>query len=247
MIRRLGKLAARHDPRTLRLVNYLTPQLAAPPEKADWTADVKAWPMMKNDELGDCTCAAAGHLIQAWTANAGAMFVPSDYDIVAAYAQVGGYDPDDPSTDGGAVELDVLKYWQTVGIASHKIGAFATVNPLHVRAVMQGVALLEGLYIGLSLPTSAQSQTDAGQPWDDVAGAPGGWGGHAVPIVGYDSGGLTCVTWGALQRMTWAFWTRYCDEAYALVSTDMLTGAGTSPAGFDIETLRTNLAAVRAA
>ena len=27
-----------------------------------------------------------------------------------------------------------------------------------------------------------------------------------MPVVAYDSRGLTVVTWGALQVMTWSFW-----------------------------------------
>jgi hypothetical protein len=34
-------------------------------------AEVKGtWAMMDNDQIGDCTCAAAGHLIMEWTAAA---------------------------------------------------------------------------------------------------------------------------------------------------------------------------------
>ena len=68
---KLGKHAARHDPRTLLLASYATPALPAPPPKLDLTTKIKgAWGMMDNDQLGDCTCAAAGHLIMEWTSNA---------------------------------------------------------------------------------------------------------------------------------------------------------------------------------
>jgi len=49
------------------------------------------------------------------------------------------------------------------------------------------------------------------------------------------------VTWGALQRMTWGFWSAYCDEAYALLSNDFLT-ADRTPAGVDLATLESDLA-----
>jgi len=51
------------------------------------------------------------------------------------------------------------------------------------------------------------------------------------------------VTWGALKRMTWAFWSRYCDEAWCVLSTDYLAD-GRSPAGFDLEALRGDLGLV---
>ena len=81
---KLGKQLARHDPRTLLLASYVTPALPTPPAQADLTTKVNSWGMMENDQLGDCTCAAAGHLIMEWTANAGKKIVtPTDKQIVA--------------------------------------------------------------------------------------------------------------------------------------------------------------------
>lgn len=58
---RLGKQPARHDPRTLLLASYLDDEvLPPPPARASWSRKVRAWPMMRNDTVGDCTCAAAG-------------------------------------------------------------------------------------------------------------------------------------------------------------------------------------------
>ena len=50
-------------------------------------------------------------------------------------------------------------------------------------------------------------------------------------VIAYDARGLTCITWGALKRMTWAFWDAYCDEAYACLSRDW--AAARAPSGFD--------------
>jgi len=68
---KLGKAAARHDPRTLLLASYVTPALPTPPAAFDLASKVKSWGMMDNDQIGDCTCAAAGHLLMEWTANVG--------------------------------------------------------------------------------------------------------------------------------------------------------------------------------
>jgi len=64
-----------------------------------------------------------------------------------------------------------------------------------------------------------------------------------VPVVAYDPSGLTVVTWGALKRMTWGFWSAYCDEAYAVLSDDFLT-ADRTPAGVDLAALEQDLAEV---
>ena len=241
---KLGKAPVKHDPRTLLLTKYVR-ALPAPPPSADWTAKVAAWPMMANDSVGDCTCAAAGHLVELWTAYAGSPVILDDATVLAAYSAITGYNPADPSTDQGAAELDVLNYWRQSGIGGHSITAYCYVNLGDDNLVRQAVNLFGGVYIGLALPTSAQSQ----DVWDvptsgtgqGTPGAPGSWGGHAVPIVGYDESGLTCVTWGALKRMTWAFLHTYCDEAYAIVSADFLNSAGVDPQGLNLAGLLADL------
>ncbi|HWY22526.1 MAG TPA: hypothetical protein VNX26_14970 [Candidatus Acidoferrum sp.] len=250
---KLGKHAARHDPRTLLLASYATPALPAPPPKLNLATKVKgAWGMMDNDQLGDCTCAAAGHLIMEWTANAQSkMVTPPDAQIVDAYSAITGYNPTSGVNDNGAVELDVLNYWRQHGIAGHKIDAFIALEPSNHVHVMDAVWIFGGCYIGVALPKSAQAQTSSKQTWSVPPqgtggdGAPGSWGGHAVPVVAYDSRGLTVVTWGALQTMTWGFWAAYCDEAYAILSPDFLSKKGgktATPTGFDLAQLQADLA-----
>jgi hypothetical protein len=61
-------------------------------------------------------------------------------------------------------------------------------------------------------------------------------------VVAYDARGLTVVTWGALQTMTWSFWEAYCDEAYAILSADYLDGKQKAPQGFSMQELEADLA-----
>jgi hypothetical protein len=247
---KLGKQAARHDPRTLLLASYVTPALPTPPASFDLTAKVGAsWGMMENDQLGDCTCAAAGHLLMEWTANAGKkMFTPTDKQIVAAYSAITGYNPATGAHDDGAVEVDVLNYWRQSGIAAHKIGAYMALEPVNHSHIMDSVYIFEGCYIGMQLPKSAQAQVQNHQPWSvppggpNGDGKPGSWGGHAVPVVAYDARGVTVVTWGALQTMTWSFWETYCEEAYAILSNDSLTNKKQTPQGFNLTQLQADLA-----
>jgi hypothetical protein len=244
---KLGKQQALHDPRTLQLTNYLKPEALPPPPAAkDWGKGVGNWGMMLNDTIGDCTCAAAGHLIMEWTANAGKEITPSDGDILKAYEAVSGYNPETHANDNGAVETTVLKYWRKTGIAGHKIGAFAALTPGNRTHIEDGAFLFEGVYIGLALPVSAQRQAIWATPPQGPTGtgAPGSWGGHAVPIVAYDARGLTCITWGQRKRMTWDFWNNYCDEAYAILSQDLFEPNAKSPAGFDLAQLQADLGQV---
>ncbi|HUC28724.1 MAG TPA: hypothetical protein VMR80_04030 [Candidatus Acidoferrum sp.] len=245
---KLGKQAARHDPRTLLLASYVTPALPTPPASFDLTAKVKSWGMMVNDQIGDCTCATAGHLLMEWTANAGKkMFTPTDKQIIAAYSAITGYNPATGANDNGAVEIDVLNYWRQSGIAGHKIGAYVALEPANHIHVMDSVYVFEGCYIGLQLPISAQAQVQNHQPWSVPPGGPtgdgkpGSWGGHAIPVVAYDARGVTAVTWGALQAMTWTFWEAYCEEAYAILSNDYLDGKKQAPQGFSLQQLQADL------
>jgi hypothetical protein len=247
---KLGKDVARHDPRTLLLASYITPALPAPPATFDLSSKVgSSWGMMDNDQIGDCTCAAAGHLIMEWTANAGKkMVAPTDKQIVAAYSAITGYNPVSGANDNGASEIDVLNYWRQTGIAAHKIGAYVALEPTNHNHIMDSVYIFEGCYIGVQLPISAQAQVQNHQPWSVPPGGPtgdgkpGSWGGHAVPVIEYDARGVTVVTWGALQIMTWSFWEAYCDEAYAILSSDYLNGKQEAPQGFSMQQLQADLA-----
>jgi hypothetical protein len=247
---KLGKSTARHDPRALLLASYVTPALPAPPASFDLSMKVgSSWGMMDNDEIGDCTCAAAGHLIMEWTANSGKkMVTPTDQQIVAAYSAITGYNPKTGANDNGANEVDVLNYWRQTGIAGDKIGAYVSLEPSNHTHVMDSVYIFEGCYIGVQLPISAQAQTQNHQPWSVPPGGttgdgkPGSWGGHAIPVVAYDTRGVTVVTWGALQAMTWSFWEAYCDEAYAILSDDYMDGQKKAPQGFNLQQLQADLA-----
>jgi hypothetical protein len=242
---KLGKLAARHDLRTLKLANYLG-TLPPPKPAVDYTRPVGSWPMYANDTIGDCTCAAAGHLIQEWTANIGKPLTPTEGQIVGAYEAITGYKPDDPSTDRGAVEIDVLNYWRRTGIAGRTILVYAALEPGNHDHVRDAVELFGAAYIGVQLPLSAQGQSVWSVPPGGPTGqgAPGSWGGHAIPVVAYDPRILTVVTWGRLLNMTWQFWDTYCDEAYVILTQDWIDQKGLSPAGFNLDQLKADLAQV---
>jgi hypothetical protein len=242
----LGKLPVRTDVRTLSLARYVdATRLPEAPDSFDETSSVDTWPMYANDRIGDCTTAAAAHMIEAWTAagRGHATEIPESA-VLDAFDHVKLVDPS--TGEEGAIELDVLRYWRASGIGGHRIGAYARVAVHDQRLVQTAAWLFGGLYIGLQMPLTANAQT----VWDwtgSLAGParPGSWGGHAVDVVRYDRTGLTVVTWGRLQQMTWSFWERYCDEAYCILSDDFLE-KGNAPNGFDLAALEADLALVTA-
>lgn len=251
---RLGRKAIKTDTRTLAFGDYLTPALPPPPPTADWTKGIKSWGMMLNgpepsepkfpNGLGDCTIAGVAHAIQVWTANTGAMVTVPDATILSYYEKWDGYVSGNPSTDNGGIELDVLNDWQKQGFAGNPLVAFADPKPAKLVEIYQSIALFGGVYIGLSLPVTAQTQ----DVWDVVpnGGAnakPGSWGGHCVFVPKYDQKGFTCITWGGLKTMTLAFWKKYCDEAHTLLGQNWLSAKG-SPNGFNEAQLQADLKAI---
>lgn len=241
---KLGRKAIKTDSRTLALGRYLKPGLRPPPPAADWTKGIPSWGAMLNDKLGDCTIAGAAHAVQVWTANTGRMVTVPDDTIRRYYEKWDGYVPGKPGTDTGGIELDVLNDWRKNGFDGNPLMAFADPKHANLVEVRQSIALFGGVYIGLSLPLTAQTQ----EVWDVVPGGsakakPNSWGGHCVFVPKYDRTGFTCITWGKLQTMTVAFWNKYCDEAHTLLNKDWLAAKG-APSGFDQAQLLTDLKAI---
>ena len=242
---KLGRKAIKTDSRTLALGNYLTSALPPPPPAADWTKGNTSWGMMLNDNLGDCTIAGAAHAVQVWTANVGEIVTLPDDTVQSYYQQWDGYVPGETNTDNGGVELDVLNDWQKNGFAGHTLSAFADPKAANLDEIRQSILLFGGVYIGLALPLTAQTQ----DVWDVVrlGGAkakPGSWGGHCVFVPKYDEKTFTCITWGELKTMTVAFWNKYCDEAHTLFGLNWMTDKG-SPGGFDQAQLQTDLKSIK--
>jgi hypothetical protein len=245
---KLGKLPAKFDPKTLQFSNYVEPSLLpSVPKNYNWGKKVKSWTMMKNDEVGNCTIATAGHMIQTWTSNIGKIHVVSDKEVITAYSGVSGYNPKTGDNDNGAVMLDVLKYWKKTGIGEHKITGYVQVQPKNRGHIQAAIYLFGTIDVGISLPASIEQQTGPGLKWDvpkeglNGDGEPGSLGGHAVNIVSYDSTGVLLVTWGFLQFATWRFVEAYCDEIYAVLSGDWINAKEKSPSGFNLSQLQLNL------
>ena len=239
---RLGKRPAVVDSRTLRFGAYVKSSLPAPPASVDYGKNVPKWPMYLNDKYGDCTCAAAAHMIQNWTAAGGTERSPSNKDVLAFYSHF-----TTPGPENGCDMLTVLKYWRSHGLGADKIAAFTQLEPKNITEAKDAVNLFGALYIGVELPTFAlQAQDLLTVPWvvppQGPVGnaAPNPQGGHCIPAVAYDSRNLYVVTWGAVKSMSWQFYVDYADEAFAVLSTDWLT-KGKTVEGYDLAQLQADL------
>jgi hypothetical protein len=243
--RKLGRKAVKTDTRTLRLERYFTAALPAPPAARNWSNGVINWGMLLNDTLGDCTIAGVGHAVQAFSVNTGREAVVGDAEVLSYYEAWDGYRPADPNSDQGGICLDVLTSWRKYEFCGHRLLAFATVLPANAQHVQQAINLFGGAYIGLNVPAFIMADSpDIPELWDVAAEDGGIAGGHCVFVVGYDAETVTFVSWGSLYRMTWAFWDKYVDEAYALISPDWIGTKGDAPNGFALAALESDLVEV---
>lgn len=240
---KLGRLPSPPEKRAMVFtLEALMPVLPAPPETLDLRDGIASWPMFANDRMGDCTAAALGHMLEVFTEQVdGAPKMLTDTDIIALYNLC------NDGVDRGADMLRVLGAYRNVGLAGEKVLAYVDVKVADTVRVKTAAWLFSGLYMGLNLPLTAQAQTGQ-SPWTVVPdgmphSAAGSWGGHCVNAVGYDQTGLTVVTWGALQQMTWEFFEAFCDECYVVLPQDYDRLAGKPLLnGFNEDQLRADLA-----
>jgi hypothetical protein len=242
---KLGKLRPKRSLKALPLSNYMKALSVTFPPVHAWERNI-AWGVLANDTIGDCTIAAALHLIMGWqaVANAGTPIQFTDQDAISLYSTITGYNPADPSTDQGAAETDVLNYWKTTGMNGHKIAGYTSLDVSNIEMIKAAVFLFGGVYLGFQVPNYIMSVAPGGS-WSQTPGADTTIvGGHAIYICGYGADGVTIVSWGQTFTFDWDFWTAYVDEGYALVSTDWVKKSGKAPSGLDLSALLADLTAV---
>src|SRR5271156_836889 len=237
----LGKKNAKFNPYALRMTKYVDVAYV-PPAFADNTPyGFTNWGMMLNDLLGICTIAACGHALQVFTKG---VITEPDVTVASYYSKWCGYVVGDPATDQGGNEETVLSSWKTQGFAGHVLEGYVVPQPGNISHVKHSIAEFGGVYIGLQLPNSAMTQFQNGEVWDVVADDGGIAGGHAVFCPAYHTEDptynkettITCITWGTKQKMTLAFWEKYCDESHTLLA------SAWQPAGVNIASLKADLA-----
>ena len=241
---KLGRLAPHPEtthPR-VKVGAHMTGRIDVPPTIA-YYSEVKSFPMLLNDRLGDCTAAGFWHDVQAWRAAVNDLtFMPTNTNALHLYEKTGHYRPGHPNTDRGANEQDVLAYMTRRGVDGHKIDAFASVDVTKQTEILTSLYAFGGLYIGIQCPQSMQDQFSEGMQngtmpvIDYVPGSPIE-GGHCIVILGWDGTNYLAVTWGAVVKVTPAFWEHYTEEAWAIVSFDFLNAKGLDPAGIDLKGL----------
>jgi len=264
---KLGKKAATYDKRDFLFAQYRT--TAALPSHPKHFGHEKlvgsnAWKMLGNGPdntvsagfkgAGDCVFAGGDHETMLWTLEGvGALAQFTGANAIADYRAVTGYNPNakpdangENPTDKGTNTRDALKYRQKTGLIDakgkrHKIGAYVALELGNMDQLLEALYLFGVVGIGIKFPDSAMDQFNAGKPWSVVPG-PAPKEGHYIPLVAYRTN-LECVSWGRIQQMTSQFYQTYCDEAWAILSPEMLK-AGKSLEGFDLAQLQADLKAL---
>ncbi len=240
----LGRIPSKPDPRDRQLATYVTSARQPSPLMRNWTVGRSGEPlrfsMFSNHRMGNCTCAALGHVDQAAAAHTGRPPMITEADVVAGYSAIGGY----PQSDDGASCRDALKFFQRRG----EVELYVRLDEASRAQIELAVNLCGSVYVGCDLPASAQRQAtwDVApvNAWDDSYRRRS-WGGHAMALLGYDRTGVWFATWGRVQRATWSFVLTYCDEFWMVIS-DLWTDTGKlTPSGFDLERLREDVARLR--
>lgn len=266
---KLGRKPARVTSASIQRYHFMKRALNAlgtpPATSPDWvTAVMKqsagGWLMNGNDQFGDCVIADCAHQEMLRTANVGAIWIPTLTQVLELYAYFQGYTGDQTSlpaieaylanNDNGCDELTVIQYLTRTGWGGRKLDSSANLDATQLDQIKWAVCIFGASRLGLNLPDSAQSQFEAGKPWDYVAGASLD-GGHDVPVVKYDGQYYYVVTWGQLQPVTPAFLTAkypdgtpYLEEAHAELAFDWVNAAGTCPDNLNLTRLMADLSAI---
>ncbi|MDE2098633.1 MAG: hypothetical protein KGL39_15370 [Patescibacteria group bacterium] len=234
--------------------------LAVPvPPSVDYTAAIPAaLGVMLNDSLGDCAEAGYYHAEQVWSANANPPMVTApDASVEQLYSEATGYTPGNPSSDRGTLLQSLLAYLVKTGapmgqaVPRHKILGAYEVDPRNAADL--NLATWEGglLYLGFNVPGYLmQGLTAPGSLWDvSPSGDQSIVGGHCVISARYAADGSRgIISWGSKDyAMTEAFWAKYVDEAYVIVTQDWVQSTGRTPGGLTLAQLRAQMQAAFAA
>jgi len=263
---KLGKKPATYDSRDLLFSQFRTAEpLPSHPKYFghEKLVGAKSWRMLGNgpddsfspgfEGAGDCVFAGGDHETMLWTLESKTSASFTAANALGDYSAVTGYNPNalpnatgENPTDNGTDVREALRYRQKTGLLDalgkrHKIGAYVGLELRNHEELLEALYLFGIVAIGFAFPESAMDQFNAGKPWSVVPGTTID-GGHYVPLVAYRKN-LQCVTWGRVQAMTWQFYDKYCDEAWAILSPEMLAN-GTSLEGFNLKQLQADLNAL---
>lgn len=171
--------------------------------------------MFGNNKHGNCVIASQAHQTLTFEKFEQGIILPiTDQEVIDEYYRQSG------GLDTGLYLTLAMREWRNTGwVAAGKyydIYAFAGVDLRDISQVKYSIYLLNGVTFGMQVWDTDIEQFQRGEPWH-LTGNDGSFrGGHGVDGFKYDEG-LTCMTWGEEQSMTWEFWLARVNQAFAVV------------------------------
>ncbi len=189
------------------------------------------YPILGNDEDGDCWYVAALHQVQTWTGNVGQQAVFDAAAVVARYLKLSG-------GDNGLSDSQMIPEWKS-GILGpngpHKILDDLLVNPNDDAAALLAMYRFCGLSYTAALPDAWVANPKPGDIWGP--GTPNQGNGHAMHLSGKVNGNYEDQTWAFDPpiQVTPAGLKGSDPELVVSFSLEMYNSAGISPAGFSYD------------
>lgn len=240
---RFGKRPPVKDYRTFLIQNYLRDDVPTPPEKYNSTERVYEnlnnsnpsylFPMMGNDEIGNCTIVGMAHGDTVWSGLVSNLSIYPDDLVKKIYFHLTGGD------DTGLAMLPVLEYFRKNIVLGETIYAYMSMNHYNHTHVKQAINLFGGVFVGFQVQEKCIDDFINKRIW-----TPGKLlnAGHAIFVTGYDKEGLDILTWGNVHRGTWKWWDECVDEAYVVLPPEAVD-PDFAP-GFDFDKLKKDLVSV---
>jgi hypothetical protein len=209
--------------RTLRMPGQLGAAVPAPPAACDWSKNrTIQYPILGNDQFGDCYLCDALHCVQTWTGNNGP---PAQFDraaVVSLYLQLS-------RGDNGLSDSEIFPAWKR-GLFGHKILDEMTVDPRDDAAIRLGLWAFGGGSYTASLLDTWQRNIHDGATWD-AGGRPDPMAGHAMHLSGYTPAAYQDETWGLRVNLTPAGLKASDPEVTVQFSAEWFNAKGYAPNG----------------
>lgn len=218
--------------RTLRVPEHL-PLLAmrvpTPPAGVDWSKSrTIQYPILGNDQEGDCYLCDALHCVQTWTANNGPEARFDTSQVLALYHQLSG-------GDNGLADDQIFPAWKR-GLFGHKVLDDLAVDPRDDAAIRLGLYLFGGGSYTASLLDTWLYDVRDGVTWD-ANGRPDPMAGHAMHLSGYTPATYQDETWGLRVNLTPAGLKASDPEVTVQFSLEWFNARGVAPNGFTFDQL----------
>jgi hypothetical protein len=189
------QLRVKHRAHTLVIPKHI--KVPAPPPSFDWTrANSLQFPVLGNNQYGDCYYADMCHCVQTWTGNVGTEVAFDQSAVIRRYLQISGGDTGLADSDIYGSNKNGEWYGGIVGPKGpHKIIDNLLVSASDVSAISTAMYYFGCLSLTVSLCDQWLTNPQPGDTWGAGTADPNA--GHAICLNGKNAkGNWTLQTWG---------------------------------------------------